>query len=165
MSDDSWLGDLFLGREGRQLRDIRLLRDHAAATSRATHNAAYELEILQRRVDRLQLVCETLLHVVLQRGVVDRDELARIMTRVDLRDGREDGGLSGDEPAFETPLCRICELPINPKRDACVYCDTKIVVETRVDRKVRCTRCGTEVDEGRSMFSETGVVCDACHTA
>jgi DNA-directed RNA polymerase subunit RPC12/RpoP len=169
--DSGWLGDLLLGHEGRQQRDIRRANQQAASSAYAARSLAERAEALQRRLDRLELICETLLHVVLQRGVVDRAELARVMARVDLRDGVEDGGARGEEPLFDAPLCSTCGLPINPRREACVYCDAKIAAAPRqapegarrAERMVRCTRCGAEVEERFTVYTDKGLQCDGCH--
>lgn len=167
--NDGWLGNFLLGHEGRQVRDIERLKSAAASAGARSEAAVTRAAALQNRVDRLELVCEALLHVILQRGLADRDELARIMTRIDLRDGVEDGRVRGDTPAYGAPLCSLCELPVNPKRTACVYCGAAIAPPPQAappaPRMVTCTRCGKQVQERRTVFTGKGPSCDDCHTA
>lgn len=170
IDDDHWLSHLLLGHEGRQMRDIRRLRAEAAVASDQSATNSARVIALQQRVDRLELVCETLLHLVLQRGLVDRDELARIMARIDLRDGFEDGRVSSDEPLHGAPLCTTCDLPINPRREACVYCGAAVARPAKAaapstPRLVTCTKCNKEVDESRTLFTGNGLCCEACHAA
>lgn len=170
MNDDGgWLGEFLLGHEGRQIRDIRRASATASEAAFVGREAVARATALQARVDRLELVCEALLHLLLKRGLCSRQELAVLMTQIDLRDGVEDGVVQGDSPRRGAPLCRTCELPINPERDACVYCDTPIVKDvaapppTRAVRMVTCSRCAAEVEEERTYFTGAGLCCDRCH--
>lgn len=172
MSDEfGWLGDLLLGPEGRQTRDIRRASASASEAAIVGRAAAEQAAALKARVDRLELVCEALLHVVLKRGLCQRDELAVLMAQIDLRDGVEDGALRGDAPRSGAPLCRTCELPLNPARDACIYCDAPIVKDVaapppkRHVRMVTCARCKGEVEEHRTYFTGSGLCCDRCHAS
>ncbi|MEZ4454895.1 MAG: hypothetical protein R3B09_35925, partial [Nannocystaceae bacterium] len=135
----------------------------------ASEAAASRAATLQARVDRLELVCEALLHVILKRDLCTREELTALMIQIDLRDGVEDGVASADAPRRGAPLCRRCELPINPQRDACVYCGAAIErgpeapPPPRAVRTVHCSRCQKEVEEQRTYFTGHGLVCERCN--
>jgi len=164
--DSSWLSNMFLGHEGRQNRDLKYARIEAANAALDSSVANDLAKALAARVDRLELVCETLLELVLLRKVVNREELEVLMAQVDLRDGVEDGGLNHDRPRSVAPSCTACERPINPKRAACVYCGAKIVADAvapkRAVRLVACGKCGEQVDPRTTNFTEDGLRCDAC---
>lgn len=59
------------------------MREELAAAAKGA--ADQEKAGLVRRIDRIDLVCESLVHVILDRGLVCREELGRMMARVDLR--------------------------------------------------------------------------------
>jgi hypothetical protein len=160
-----WLRDMFRSTDARQNDDLRRLKDEAAA---ARSSADDEKARLLHRIDRLELVCESLLHVILDKGLVSRAELGQMMARVDLRDGVEDNRARTGEPRSDTPTCPACDLPINPKRDACVYCDAPLPDEARgvrkVQRRPRCAGCGLPFRRDQLNLAEAGLLCDHCHT-
>ncbi|HEY8376354.1 MAG TPA: hypothetical protein VIK91_07695 [Nannocystis sp.] len=169
--NDHWLSDLLLGYAGRQRHDIERLKTQATIAQQRLQHDADTLAALRARVDRLELVCEALLHLVLKHNLIDPQGLAHLMVQIDLRDGREDGRVSGDEPPIGTPLCSTCDLPVNPRREACVYCGAPIKKPEprpqrtpRPPRTVMCVRCHKQVDVQRTMITGSGVCCDACAT-
>lgn len=168
--DDNWLGHFLLGLDGRQQRDIERLKTQASLGNQLREADAGNIRALRNRVDRLELVCEALLHLALQHGLVDREGLALLMAQIDLRDGREDGRISGEEPAPGARTCTTCDLPINPRRDACIYCGAAIekrprrgAASTQPVRTVMCARCHKQVDAQRTVITGDGVCCDACN--
>ncbi len=164
--DSSWLDQLLLGAEYRQSRDIKRLRDGLADASIGSEAALSLAHQQARRIDRLELLCEALVELVIARELIDRDTLAVLIAQIDLRDGFEDGSVGGDRPRREAPLCGACERPINPQRPACVYCGTATTagptIHRRVTRTVECGGCGSHVDERESNFTAHGLRCDAC---
>ena len=158
----SWLGRML---ESGELGEIRRARREAADAAFDSEMASNLAKSLQRRVDRLELVCETLLEVVLAKKLVSREELGVLFAQVDLRDGREDGGLDMDNAQRGVPTCGGCARPVNPGREACVYCGaplTEAIAPKRVVRLVGCGGCGQEVDERETNFTEHGLRCDRC---
>ena len=168
-ADPSWLTNLLVTPDVRQDRRLRRLSAEAADTAITAESNARATRSLQERTDRLELICETLLELVLTRGVVTREELGVLFAQVDLRDGVEDGGLHPDRPRRQVPLCSACERPVNPKRSACVYCGAKVVKGSappkRAARLVTCGACKQEVDERESNFTASGLRCDRCFRA
>ncbi len=166
MASDDWLSDFFLGHEGRQQRDIRELQSRLTAISERRVDAS-RIDALERRVDRLELICGALLDILHKRELATPDELAVVIAQIDLRDGVEDGALR-DTARRSAPLCTTCQRPINPARPACVYCDAPIAPApgapkaARPPRMVTCTKCQKIVDERETYFTGAGLRCEAC---
>ncbi|MEZ4383782.1 MAG: hypothetical protein R3A79_20790 [Nannocystaceae bacterium] len=169
--DSSWLGDVLLGWEGRQHRDIQRLKAAASDVAVSAESAIHIAQRLVQRVDRLELLCEALVELVVARKIATREELGVLVAQVDLRDGVEDGSV-GSQPRRSVPACGACGRPVNPQRPSCVYCGAAVVVEAaapaatvRPVRTVTCGGCGETVDERESNFTEHGLRCDRCFAA
>lgn len=163
MSSDDWLSDFFLGHEGRQQRDIQALQSRVASVSSVADRAT----ALERRADRLELVCHALLEIIQKREIATADEIAVVIAQIDLRDGLEDGALR-EGTRRSAPLCAACQRPINPARSACVYCDAPITAPAgapkaaRPPRMVTCAKCQKVIDERETYFTGAGLRCEAC---
>lgn len=121
---------------------------------------------VQRRLERLELTLEALIQLLRLQSNVDGDELRQMIARVDLLDGREDEAI-GTELFRLAPRCYECNLPLNVRRDACVYCGTgmKEARKKRAARpvpKVRCRQCGASVPEDGTYFTGHGLACGPC---
>jgi len=166
-ADPSWLTNLLVTPDHRQDRRLRRLSEDAVDTALTAESNARATKSLQERTDRLELICETLVELVLTRGLVTREELGVLFAQVDLRDGVEDGGLHPDRPKIRAPLCSACERPVNPERSACVYCGAKVVKGAappkRPVRLVTCGACNEKVDQRESNFTASGLRCDRCY--
>ena len=71
---------------------------------------AQKLDQLQRRVDRAELLLESLYRVVADKDLVSADEFRLMVARVDLEDGVEDGRIGPDRNR-RAPKCRECSAP------------------------------------------------------
>ena len=166
--DSSWLGDVLLGWEGRQHRDIQRLKATASDVAISAESAMHLARRLGERVDRLELLCEALVELVVTRKIASREELSVLIAQVDLRDGVEDGSV-GSQPRRSVPACVSCGRPVNPQRPSCVYCGAAVVADAgapaaavRPVRTVTCGGCGETVDERETNFTEHGLRCDRC---
>jgi len=166
-ADPSWFTNLFVAPDVRQDRRLRRLTADSEDTALTAETNARATRSLQARTDRLELICETLVELLLTRGLVTREELGVLFAQVDLRDGVEDGGLHTERPRIRAPLCSACERPVNPKRSACVYCGAKLekgaAPPKRAARLVTCGACRQEVDQRESNFTASGLRCDRCY--
>lgn len=164
MSSDDWLSDFFLTHEGRQQRDIQALQSRVATITSVADRAA----ALERRVDRLELLCGALLEIIHKREIATPDEIAVVIAQIDLRDGLEDGAVAST-PRRSAPLCAACQRPVNPARETCVYCDAPIVQASgspakpaRPPRMVTCTKCQKVIDERETYYTGAGLRCESC---
>jgi len=73
---------------------------------------------LERRVERLNLVCQALWTLCRDRLKFTEDDLARRVQDLDLADGRLDGRVA---PGIE---CASCKRVFSRRRRLCLYCGT-----------------------------------------
>lgn len=81
---------------------------------------------VQHRVERMNLLLQTLLHIMVEKGLIQEDEFKEWMDYVDGFDGRADGRLEHEIGFTECPGCsRRC-----PRRASrCLYCGQKFPSE------------------------------------
>ena len=115
----------------------------------------YQMHIqnLTRRIDRLELTVETLVEVLLIKGMVDHKELEVLMNQVDLRDGVENGRVNPERR--NSHVCPACAKYANPERAACVYCgcETAPVKPTKEVATITCVTCKEQVPETQAYFT------------
>ncbi len=166
-ADPSWFSNLFVHPDTRQDRRLRRLSADAEVATYVAETNSQTVKALRERTGRLELVCETLVELVLIKGLITREELGVLFAQVDLRDGFEDGSLDTERLRAQVPLCASCERPVNPKRPSCVYCGTTIeknaAPKKRPARLVTCGGCQQQVDQRETNFTESGLRCDRCY--
>ena len=74
-------------------------------------------EQLERRLEKLSLVCQALWTLVRDKTGVNDDDLARRIQELDLRDGRLDG------KAAQAVVCGACGRHYSKRRTRCLYCE------------------------------------------
>lgn len=160
--DDIFDSAFFLDSEYRQRRDIQLLKAQiSGAPSQAQVQAA------AARIAQLELLCSTLVELLVAKGVTTPAELRVLMQQVDLLDGVEDGHVS-KSAREQSPRCAHCQRFLNPAREACVYCGTPMAQavpkppapKPRPD--VTCAWCRRVVPESDTFFSGRGLLCSSC---
>jgi hypothetical protein len=80
------------------------------------------LRDLEDQVARQKLYIQTLLRLLLEKGVIRRDEFGEWLDYVDSLDGRADGKLGKDARSKSCSRCRRVS-PVQARR--CQYCDTE----------------------------------------
>ena len=85
------------------------------------NNAIRELE---HRVDKLELICESLWEILKEGKNLTETDLIERMSQVDLRDGNYDG--KNKKPT--TVECSSCGRMISKHHKKCVYCGKIIVI-------------------------------------
>lgn len=90
-----------------------------SSAGRIDHQARGTLDSLQGRIDRQDLIIQTLLMILLEKKVIHEDEFKEWMLYVDELDGTRDGRLREDKTPVVCPGCGR-----NSPRSApnCVYC-------------------------------------------
>jgi len=155
--------DKLFDNEWAQRDDIDRLQHEAAFAADTAADLQRALHEQRQRVAKLELMVEALVEVLRERKALTRDEVAVMIQQIDLADGVEDGQIGPDRVA-QAPKCHVCGRPVNPKRENCLYCREPIQLgHTPPPRTARCARCGAEVPEINTYFSEVGLVCGDCH--
>lgn len=161
--DDVFSGPHLFDSEYKQRRDIENLK------SQIGPDYGPNIRELRGRVDRLELLCETLVEMLKVKGVATQGELATLMQQIDLLDGVEDGGHSKTVRA-DAPRCAECGRFVNPSRANCVYCGAAVTLAGSKDagrpvELVECAECGRQVDAADTFISESGTLCSTCFFA
>lgn len=107
--------ELFL--EADQYRRIAGATSDAMAARQGVESQALRISDLERRVDRLGLVCQALWELLSEKTGLTEEEVYARMQEVDLRDGKADGKISRQVTA-----CPHCQRPVSSRRNVCLYC-------------------------------------------
>jgi hypothetical protein len=94
----------------------RAMRKAADAESK-TRGLDSRVADLEKRTDRLGLVCQALWELLRERTGMTEDEVLQRMHEIDLRDGVEDGRISGTKVQ-----CESCGSTCNSAAARCIYC-------------------------------------------
>lgn len=123
-----------------------------------------QVKRLAHRLDRMELLCQTLYEFLIAKELSNEEELGILMAQIDLRDGVEDGALR--QTRRDAPKCAQCGRPINPNRSQCVYCWAPIDDHSQKSeppkRFATCGACDTEVPETETYFTDAGLRCASC---
>jgi hypothetical protein len=76
---------------------------------------------LERRVNRLSLICQAMWELVREKTSITDQQLADKILEVDLRDGQTDGKIA---PVMIE--CPNCHKPTNSRRPTCVSCGVEL---------------------------------------
>lgn len=172
--------DHLFDSEFRQRSDINQTSQTASTASASVVVLRRDLAATQKKLERLELVCEALVRYLEVREIMKPEELAVMIQRLDLADGREDGRIGPDRVA-QAPKCPFCKQPFNPQRTECIYCgkgvsqaDLELTDQIKRPRRepkpkpqkptpyVRCAKCVKRILKDKAHFCEEGLVCEAC---
>jgi len=151
--------------EWKQRDDIESVQSSVTSAMHDNVRLSRQLRAAEDKVERLELVVEALVTVLELRGGLDRQELALAIERIDLEDGVVDGRMGPDRTA-NAPKCAACGRPVNPQREACLFCGgaRDASKPTRPPtRTVSCRRCQRDVPESTTYFTELGITCADCY--
>ena len=101
-------------------QNSRFAAERAAEATDRANEARQEVATLQKRVDRLEMVCEALWKVVKARTGATEEEALRLIEEIDLRDGK----LNGRTAAIPQP-CAKCTRIVSALTGICPYCGTQ----------------------------------------
>lgn len=114
-----------LDTEYKQRDDIDAAQEAADAAASAAEQSRHFARTNEQRVERLELLLETLFHHLEQSGLIDRQKFAVLVEQIDLADGNLDGRISKDM-SHRTPKCQSCGKPLARKRTQCIYCGADV---------------------------------------
>jgi hypothetical protein len=80
------------------------------------------LEFLKSDIDKLYLVTEALWRIIKEKNHLEDEDLAELVSAIDLQDGRLDGRVAPGEP----DTCSSCGRVLSRRHPACIYCGTPI---------------------------------------
>ncbi len=159
----SYLKHLF-DNDHKQRNDIDMMR----ADLESMPDVWNTIQRMNTRLGRLELLCETLMEVIVVKNLASEAEISVLMQQIDLEDGVEDGAHHA-EVRGAAPRCRQCDKFINPARSNCVYCDAPIkgaAIKRRPPPKlVHCVGCAQSVPESSTYFTANGLRCESCFAA
>lgn len=105
------------------------LDPHDSGQAASTAQLQEEVRRLERRTDRLSLVCQALWELLRERTNLGDNDLIARMQQIDLRDGVADGRMTP-----MTVICPSCNRTSNSRRDECVYCGARLPGRNIVER-------------------------------
>lgn len=114
----------------KQRADIDALSEGAVAGAVSAAGTERRLGRTNARIDRVELMLEGIFRVLERRHLLTAEELRDLLVQIDLEDGREDGRIGADRAA-RAPACPSCGRPVNPRRDACVFCNAALEPATK----------------------------------
>lgn len=90
--------------------------------SDTSHSGISILDYLKSDIDKLYLVTEALWRIIKEKNNLEDEDLASLVSAIDLQDGRLDGRVAPGEP----DTCSSCGRVLSRRHPACIYCGTPI---------------------------------------
>ncbi len=90
-----------------------------------------EVQRLDSKIDGLALICQALLEILQEKAELSDKEIVEKIKEIDLRDGREDGKLTG-----KMSSCSKCKRPAHSRQRTCMYCGTAIIAGNIVEKSL-----------------------------
>ena len=87
-----------------------------------SRDAKSDVEFLERRLGRLEMVTEALWEIIKRSHKLDDKALAELVKKIDMKDGKADGKVAKSAPK----KCPDCGKTIQKRQDKCMYCGTDI---------------------------------------
>lgn len=97
----------------------------AQNAQRDARDAKTKFELLQCDVERLHMITEALWMILKQQHGYKDEDLAKLVTDIDMRDGRLDGRVAPSEPR----TCPHCGHVLGRTRPFCYYCGQPVQAE------------------------------------
>ena len=115
------LGSVFWGGMAGHYASSRASReatDRAASASDAAREARYAASDVERRLDKLSMVCMAMWSILQEKVKVTEEDLMERVKQIDLMDGEVDGKMKKRELA----KCSQCGRIMSPRHPHCIYC-------------------------------------------
>ena len=119
--------------EAYQQTQIHGLNESSSANKLDTKHTGdllhIEVQRLEAKIDGLALICQALWEIVQTKTDATTLEIEQKIKEIDLRDGREDGKITG-----KTSPCPKCKRPAHSRQRTCMYCGTSITTGNAVEK-------------------------------
>lgn len=96
-----------------------------ADARRETGPTREEFFELERRLEKLSLLCRAMWTLVQERTGLTEEEIARRAVEIDLLDGKADGKVS-----VKASMCASCNRTVAPRHARCLYCGAEKLVDS-----------------------------------
>ncbi len=108
--------------------DFSSLDPHEISEKASRQEAARKegFKDLQREVERLRLVVETLVRALVEKGLYTREQINALANLIDMEDGRRDGRIPISR---KVKNCSACGKVMMNVSGACVYCGHQEVMD------------------------------------
>ncbi|MEK7867326.1 MAG: hypothetical protein AAB434_11645 [Planctomycetota bacterium] len=113
--------------------DIEAARTRAGNVSAHLHSDAHSVQEATRKsnemaeaVGELNLICHALLRILIDKGIITKDDFDQAFHELDASDGVVDGKLSKKRVAKKGETCPACEAKNPVGRKSCMYCDAPL---------------------------------------
>ena len=116
---------LFIGWAAKDMADRAAAETTAENAQREARSAKTRLELLQCDVERLLMITEALWTCLKQQHGYKDEDLAKLVTDIDLRDGKLDCRVAPSEPR----ACPYCGHVLGKSRPFCYYCGKPVEAE------------------------------------
>jgi hypothetical protein len=94
------------------------VRQDVQSASRKAQDAASDVDYLKRDVERLLMITEALWTLLQKAHGYSEEDLRKMITEIDLRDGSLDGRVT----MAKVMKCPSCDRPVSARHRACIYC-------------------------------------------
>jgi len=88
-------------------------------------DAKTELEFVKHDIERLLMITEALWMLLKKEHGYEDSELTKMISQIDLRDGKLDGRVARTAPQ----RCPYCARPVSQRRSFCIFCGKAIPAE------------------------------------
>lgn len=114
----------------RQIADLKA-EQHYRNLDSSRQGEALRKEVLriESKVDGLALICQALFEIVQEETNLTDKEIEKKIKAIDLRDGREDGKMTG-----KVLPCSNCNRPAHTRQHVCMYCGSAIVEGNAIEK-------------------------------
>lgn len=116
---------LFIGWAANDMAGRAATETSAQNAQREARSANTRLELLQCDVERLLMITEALWTFIKQQHGYKDEDLSKLVTEIDLRDGKLDGRVAPSEPR----LCPNCGHALGKSRPFCYFCGKQVGIE------------------------------------
>ena len=97
----------------------RAMSLYSSVKTTQDETARSDIEQLQRKVGQQNLIIQTLIAILLEKGVFTEDEFHEIIEEIDELDGKKDGALAEDKSPV---TCKACGKNNSRTKDKCMWC-------------------------------------------
>ena len=95
-------------------------------STRKSETNQSQLEILENQLGRQNLLIQTLLVLLLEKGLFEEEEFLELLDEIDALDGKKDGAFT---PKSTPKKCRSCGKTNSSRKRKCMWCGADLVLD------------------------------------